>query len=654
MSEQADHIDVDAPDLTSITEARQSRAPLTTLAALAVVIAAAAGFFALSQSDDAEISEIAAGQADADGDAGTSTESAEDAPSLEDPEFTPISFTDITSENSPGNGRVFSDDGVYFVLSTAPGRVTFGPNTTSEEYMEAYRADTLYVYTAESGWQIQDAGDRFIADMTIDNGVLYAVSTGSKTEDVAAFGTSSDRGQTWNWNAIDDAPEIDNLTLFADGDDGPVLYASRWGYPDYNEVLQAAKAAGFNVNETTLQGFDNQGFSYIETDPDDPCALVRAQYLPEIADFGSWIAQASEEEQESARPEFDSMISWMKEEIANTDCEWDDAWLTEFSDGSALEEFEWPEPTRVQWSDIDFTVPEGWIPWATVYTFDGENFTDRGVPFPTDGGLEMGGAFISNDRLTVSVWDPTIMNGDRGFETEEAYEAAMSEAETIWSTSNGIDWTEENRSSLNDAPRYYDESRYYEPVAGNHRFQLSWEAVEQFWAEQDRRYAEEEAVDTPATTIEVTDDGEAPVPTTVPTTVLVGPDEADVEYYEEPAPDLQRSIAGGPWETVTVADLDPSIDVGDLVLREVRGSSLGVFLVYGPQYGPDGPPESRQLLVFSNNGVDWQTHELETDSFDFYGSDNGNGEIMAFSNRWNYEAPNQQSETRTILISADD
>lgn len=672
MSEQADRIEIDSASPTSITEASRTRAPITTLAALAVIIAAAAGFFALSQDEGSTVTEVAAGQADDAADTSADTE----APTFETADYAPVQFTDISSENSPGYGRVFTDGGVYFVLSSAPGRVTFDENTTDEEFMEAYRMDTLYVYSGDAGWTVQDLGDRFISDFQIDDGVLYAVSTGSKTEDVAAFGTSTDRGQSWTWNQLEQLPEIDSITMLVGNDRDPVFFASRWGYPDYEKVLATAKDAGIVVNDMTLRGFDSEGFSYIEIDPNDPCALVRAQYLPEIAGVSQWMNNAPTEEQDIAQQEFDSMIGWMKEEIAGTGCEWDDAWLTEFSDPAAAETIDWPEETRVEWSDIGFEPPESWSPWATTYTFDGENFVDRGVPFGD--GVEFGGTFVRDDRLTISVWDPTIM---RQFETsvdfdEESYQEAMSEAETVWSTTDGIEWISESRD-YNDESFYYD-GNFYEPRAGNQRFQVSWAHYEEEWAD-----TEAEVPVMTATTLPPSSDGAVDSElstTTAPadastlvtgadninvTTTTEGGSVADVaaeeammeegayEYYQEPDPELQRSIAGGPWETVTLAELAPNIDVGDRALSEVRGSSLGVFLVYSPRYTQDGPPQGNQILVHSNNGVDWEQHEVDADYLDFYGSDTGEGEILAFANRWNYtETGGGSQETKAILISA--
>ncbi|MGH1487834.1 MAG: hypothetical protein ACRBK7_00320 [Acidimicrobiales bacterium] len=638
MAEQADGIEIESAAPASITNAAQSRsrAPIATLATLAVVVVAAAGFFMLSQDDAGPVSEIAAGQAD--DSAGTSADT--DGATFEVADYAPIEFIDISTDNSPGFGQVHTADGVYYVLSSAPGRVKFDENTTDEEFMEAYRQDTLYVYNEGSGWKTQDLGDRFISDLEVQDGVLYVVSTGSKTEDVAAFGTSSDQGQSWNWNEISGLPEIDMMTMLIGDGQAPVIFASRWGYPDYEEVLKVANDAGLNVSEFSLQNFDTNGISFIETDPDNPCALVEARYLPEIQGFRSWIAEAPTEEQEMASQEFESMTEWMKEEIQNTGCEWNEAWVSTDTD---VEVYEWPEPVTVPWSDIGFTVPESWKSWSTTYTFDGKNFVDQGRPF--DDSMEYGHAYVEGGELIVSVWDPSLAHA---YEDGEVYEESMEFAgETLWSTSDGINWTSEQRTYTNEDDGYYGYyENFQEPKAGNHRFQLSWAEFEGDYAVEDRIAdgVEEEAVAIEA---------ETPVATTV-----VGPDGEAVyeeeyyegEYYPEPEPELQRSIAGGPWETVTLAELAPNIDVGDRVLNDVRGSSAGVFLTYGPQYTGEGPPTGGLVLVHSSNGVDWAKHEVDADYVDFYGSDGGDGTILMFANKWNQTNTGGTQETKTLLV----
>lgn len=644
MSEQADQIEIETASPASITQAPRTRAPITTLAALAVVIAAAAGFFALSQGDDGQVNEIAAGQADE----SAETSADADAPEFQVADFVPVQFTDISGENSPGYGRVFTDNGTYYVLSSAPGRVKFD-ELTAEEQMTLFRQDTLYVYDESAGWQVRPAGDRFIGDFQINDGVLYAISTGSKTEDTAAFGTSTDQGQTWNWDEIGGLPEVSGVSMLINEGQNPVFFANRWGFPDYQEVLNAANEAGYAVNDMTLQDFDSQGFSYIETDPNDPCSLVKARYLPEIVGFSEWRAQAPAEEQEAIEAEYEGMLDWMKEEIGRTDCEWDDAWLTDYADPEAIADLEWPAATRISWSDTNFTPPETWKPWSAVYTLDGENFVAQDLPFGDT--VEVSHSFVRDDELVISVWDRSVTYD---YASEEEYQQAVESGETgesLWVTTDGLEWTSEKPNYGEDYYGGYGDI-YFAPKVGNQEFQVAWPEYEGEWAE-DAMYDESMAV-------EVDESGE-PVEVAATTTIAPGPDgelvmdEPMMEEYFEPAPDLERSIAGGPWETVTMAELAPDIDIGDRVLRDVRGSSLGVFLVYGPEFGPaNGPegPQGSQLMVYSNNGVDWQAHEIDADYVDFYGTDSGDGQILAFAQKWNYEENGGSQDTQTLLITA--
>jgi len=91
---------------------------------------------------------------------------------------------DISSDKSPGGwgaSEVHDAGGIYYVLSTAPGRASI-------EQLDSYRNDTLYKYDG-SAWSIEGFGDRLVADFDVsDDGVLYAVSTGTTTPMAARAG----------------------------------------------------------------------------------------------------------------------------------------------------------------------------------------------------------------------------------------------------------------------------------------------------------------------------------------------------------------------------------------------------------------------------------------------------------------------------------
>lgn len=607
LDEQANAIEIETPDPSAIvTEPARTRSTVTALAALVVVIAGAAGFWLLSSGDPGPVTEIAAGEAEAAADGNDADQSEDNAQSDEGSAGVgrsgPLEFIDITSDNSPGFGRIVGDGGAYYVLSTAPGRVDVSEDLGDEQLMELFRQNTFYIYHQDDGWSVNKVEDRFISDFDAADGVLYAVSTGSKSGKPGAFGTSADRGRTWTWTDIAGLPQTDQLTMLRTGD-RTVLFATRWGFPDHDEVIEVASDAGLPVTEFTLRDFDHRGFSYMEVDGNNRCAAIVAPYLEEVASFAAWIAEASEQERENAELEFESMAQWMNEELAGSGCE-----LPEELDSiESLGTLDLPEPERITWAEIGFTPPESWQPWSTVYVHDGQQFVDVGLPFDTEE-TQLGYSSSDGDRLTIHVWET----------------GPDADAEIRWRTTDGESWDREviRHDEITEEQGYYDP--YYPlPRAGDFTFRLWWD---ESLYEQESLYEDES---------------------------LYEEDGATEAEYIEPAPLLQRSNAGGPYETVTLAELAPDVDVGDSVLYDVRGTAFGVFLLYGPQRGPATSSDDELVIVHSANGIDWDTVELTGQSIDISpltsAGDGGSNDMLLFAHQYGME-PGQESSARAYLV----
>ena len=610
MSEHAQNIRIETADPGTITN--QASTPLgravTVVAAVLVVLAAGVGFWLLS-SDGGPTTEIAAGEANATED----SEANQESPADVQPNII-LETVDVTAENSPGHGQVLVDDGVYYVLSTAPGRVNLeGTNLSESEYIEIYRQNSFYILDQDNRWTVTEFEDRFISDFDVNDGVLYVVSTGSVSGAGAAFGSSTDRGQSWSWTPFDDLPDVNQLALLA-GAEHTVVFANRRGYPDYNEALKMAIDAGVPVTDFTLRGIDHKGFSYLPIDPEDRCAAVLAQFMPELQGFNDYLSQASEEERAMAEAEYTNMLGWIREEVEANGCELD----ANLESTESINVIEFPDPIYLTWDELGVTTPESWRPWSTVYTFDGERFTDVGKPFGDE--LEVGYTETVNGRLSIFTYDSSLV--------EEVV------AETVWATTDGVNWEQEVRR-FDEAQRfYYGPYQRLEPKAGNRTFRIWWDES-----------AYEEYEETTATTV-VTED-------TIGADQTEGPaitEEAIADeaiYFEgvEPQPLLQQSIADGPWETVTLAELAPDVNVGNRILRDVRGTSLGVFLVYGEPF-TEGPPQNGLTVVYSNNGTDWNSFELEGNSIEPY---SGDGDVLLFSHKWATDET-QQTTTKTLLV----
>jgi hypothetical protein len=621
LAEQASGIPVDGVGAGSIMEhSPRGNRPLTALAAVLLIVAGGAGFWWFTAGDEPPTTGIAAVEGDS-GDDQTADDTDDTDGGSSDGEgavipdgdgsaaagaFVALEAVNITDENSPGSGRVVAVDGVYYVLSTSPGRVDMNRNRTDAEWQDLYRMDTFYIYDGD-GWSSTEVNDRFISDYTARDGILYAVSTGSTTGTTSAFGSSSDGGQTWQWEEIPGITEASSIRMLQTTD-GAVLFAYRYGYPDYQDVINAVSDAGINVDESNLETFDHNGFSYFEVDPDDPCSTVGAYTMRGLGDFFDWFNQTEGDEREAAIDEWAAMTDWMREEFEAAGCPWDER--LDSPETAAEVDLAPFVPKRMTWDEIGFETPEAWTPWATTVIYDGSGFTETGVPYGDD--VSFSYATVDDGQLTVATYSD--QRSERYYSEEGGYE------EHVFRTKDGINWIEETISWENEG--YYGPG-YLAPVAGPYEFRVNWEDIE---------YVEEG----PATTIVVDENGNEIIYERV---------------HEEPSPALQRRTNGGQWESIDPASIAPGVDLGDKQPSEVHGSPNGVLLVFSGQYGYDGPPEPGIIVLHSNNGTDWGTLEFPGNHVDLWSHRTSAADEtqLVFSQRWAFDV-GDRNESEVFLV----
>lgn len=605
MAEQAGGLSFPGADPTDIINRPPSNRGRIVASAMAllVVVAAGAGFWSLTQGDEA--SEIAAGQSD-NADDEPADEGAADGDEPSSGEATAVAsigltITDFDGPNTPAGGRVLIDDGIYYVLSTAPGRVRLDTLETEEEWSQAMRPRTFYTRTeGEDDWLLGDVGDRFVSSFSIDDGVLYVLSTGAVGGDQgAAYGTSSDRGQSWDWAPLD-LPEAVSQIALLPGDESSVVVAARWGWVDWQQAVELLRGVGLGISEYGLNSADSIGFSYYPTG-DDPCMGLYLQFgLPQQAE---WMRQASDDERAAMEEEFHYWEQEMGPELADAGCS------IEITDIASLD---LPDQEYRTWEEVGIEIPESWIPWTGVYRWRDGELTELDQPFPA--GEQVSYLVVQGDQIQVTTWrEPMSADAEGG--------------ETRWTTSDGIEWTSEFVSyefEGDEGEFRYQEPGYYPPVAGDTRFRMGWDEPT---AEELEAF--EETINDPS----VSDEEKEAL---------------EMATWGENRGYLERSVAGGPWERVEAADLAPDVDLGDRQLQDIRGTSLGVFLIFGPSQAGPWPPEAGLVILHSSSGVDWNSFETTGHWVDLHNADDA---ILAFDQRWPDPESTELPTTRAILIT---
>lgn len=597
MAESGRLIDIKADDPTVIMNAGPPRSGnvVRALAALVIVAMAGAGFWMLSD-DGGSTTEIAAGDIDdADDDQNDDDDAADGNGSAGDGSINPeLDLVNITSDLSPGNGQATIEDGVYYILATAPGRVSLDWNRMGEEeFMRLTRANSFYVFQEDAGWSVSTIEDRFISDFDVKDGLLYVVSTGSFNGEQGSVGISADQGRSWTWNDVDGLGDASSATILANGDQ-PVIFTSRWGNPDYDQAIALAAEAGIEILPMTLYDVTGEGFTYVPVSDENRCDVVVGQYLPGMIEMSEAMADGedfgmSEEEFAAMREE---ELGWLSQEVEAFGCELPDIADLDIDDMTPP-----PAPVTKTWEGLGITTPESWESWSAVFRFDGKNLDPLELPYGPD--VQTSYASKSEGTLAVRVFDPLDFDRER-----------QPEGETVYLTTDGVNWTEEFRPfPQNEGDEFeamaWEGNDFVQPVAGDRAFRMHWDEA---------AFMEE------------------PAPG---------------EEWVEPQPQLQQRISGGEWQDVDLDQIIGERQRDGRTLWEVRGSSVGVFLVFGPNWSGGEPPEDQSMLtLYTRNGVDWRGLELPGQGLQIVNNDN---EAMIFSTEWDHP-DGQYSVTETYLV----
>jgi len=217
-------------------------------------------------------------------------------------------FDDVSSAKSPGGWgptEVHGNDGIYYVLSTAPGR----PAPAEPGDYISFRPDTLYTYDG-SAWSINGFGDRLVADFDVsDDGVLYAVSTGTTT-DVAEFalGQSTDGGESWAWNALP-SDGHDPATLaprFATRGDTTLIVSQLPFRQNFGAAAELARSAGLEINDYDITSVSTVGIGWVEhLVSGDPCEAVERMFWDEAEFNGPFEGEDIPEDPDEAEAAFE-------------------------------------------------------------------------------------------------------------------------------------------------------------------------------------------------------------------------------------------------------------------------------------------------------------------------------------------------------------
>lgn len=287
MTEQGEMIDItpEGPDAAIARHARRSRNRMAT-GMVAMLVAVAGGFGLWSLANDTE---PAATQVTSIGREASERDTA--APAIEEgaeqeviEAGAPLEVITVDSDGAPTNAyRTVVDNGVYYVLSTAPGSVDVNDPELSSFDGWPYRENTIYQFSEASGWSNVEITDRWISDFVPNDGLLYILSTGRTDGSLEpAVGVSSDQGASWDWQTLtglEDAASVRNDGLgqstlrLVPAAGGQYVIAQNLGNPDWQEGIDLAKAAGLPITgNRDVVHVGNEGISYNTSIAEDPKA----------------------------------------------------------------------------------------------------------------------------------------------------------------------------------------------------------------------------------------------------------------------------------------------------------------------------------------------------------------------------------------------
>jgi len=253
---------------------------------------------------------------------------------------TRLEVVDRVDDNAPGGvWQAKVDNGVYYVLSTAPGEVGIDETTDFDDAL--YRPNTIYRFDPDAGWTNAEVTDRWISDFTPSDGILYAISTGRVDGPIdAAIGQSTDNGASWDWRPV---PELTELVSAPQDEFGyspttvrliPVagrtfVLAQTMGWPDWDQGAAMAIEAGLPATRSQIVDITPSGVTYTtagDVRAQDPCLEIMDRYYQATSDI--WAERESEIRseadyqavQDEIQPLIDAAAAPFEQELADAGC----------------------------------------------------------------------------------------------------------------------------------------------------------------------------------------------------------------------------------------------------------------------------------------------------------------------------------------------
>jgi len=278
---------------------------------------------------------------------------------------------------------------------------------------------------------------------------------------------------------------------------------------------------------------------------------------------------------------------------------------------------------QVSWDELGVEVPDSWGVSASYFEYVDGDLVQLDSPFESE---------------------PVVrsLNGASGVQVitmPRTYGPFNDEPPvgSVWTTQDGVSWTRtgsENNPYSASGPGPY--------TVGDVSLRIDW--GEPAMIESAVDFESQAFPEIPADAeIQTGDDGLPffldpdgnPVPIPVPP--MPGP----------PNPTLERSVAGGPWESITVGDLVPDFGDSSVFVDGMVESEAGLAFLVRPQSAFGGPDDgSLHHIIYSPDGVEWNATSMDVD----WASGVSVGESLLFIGSHNTPLGESPRPSVTVLL----
>ncbi len=583
MQEQGQRIEIESPGLSALgSRSTRFSVPVMAAAAAVLFVALTGAGLLFWQDDGPDVAEIAAG---------TEEEQSEDAEAAEQTDNDAAdSAADSNAAADGGDDEggddagfvvgslrvdglspleaevpetVMVEDGWYYALSWAQSSPDWAGAMTDSSAWEAAGFDpswlayrTLNVLDpGNKDWLMSDFGDRFVTTFAVDDRVITVLSLGTFDGPQPAIGRSSDHGETWEWETVENLPLAESYSLVTT-DQETLLFVTKFGVMDYNLANEWAVDSGIVSGPGEIIELSPAFAAYLPGSAGDECDQFRQNAR---ATLNSLLSDSETDDSESLDSEYVTVAAIMRSSAEDLSCTLDSRWDTpsgmrEFNEAVADGVIEINEPVSVAWEDLGYSVPDEWLDVHSLFRVDGNQLEPLDLPFED---IQGGQALEVDGAMQIHV--------------ANLAEYGVVPDQTLWSTVDGQSW--ESRTitlaeALTDPTLTGIESNsQQQPTIGGDLYRVQ------------------------------------PLPV-----------DNDLGFTNE----LQRrSDADGEWVTVDLAEIIPELGDSERFVDRVVGTPLGLFvsLTEPPVVEPSG---LGLTILHSADGVTWETFDLDANFVSFY------------------------------------